>query len=168
MAVALASQPISMYERIIVPLDGSELAELALPHAVRMAELSDAPIHLVRVIDVTRTERRGALGFGLEVATDNRAWMTDEATAMAYIRAIERRLRERGLDVTAEVRRGTIAREICAASNLGDLIVMASHGRGGVTRWFVGSVAEDVVRQANVPVLLVRANHASPPAWETA
>jgi nucleotide-binding universal stress UspA family protein len=151
-----------MYERIIVPLDGSPLAERALPHAERLAALVAAPIHLVRVIDATKIERRGGFSFGLEPATDEQALVTEESAALGYIGSIERRLLERGVGVTEEVRRGAVAQEICAAANPRDLIVMASHGRGGVTRWFVGSVAEDVVRRATVPVLLVRAEHDAP------
>jgi nucleotide-binding universal stress UspA family protein len=67
------------------------------------------------------------------------------------------RLRASGLVVRTESRRGHAAREIVAATAPGDLIVMASHGRSGVTRWLMGSVAEDVLRHATVPILLVKA-----------
>ncbi len=77
--------------------------------------------------------------------------------AKDYLGGIETRLTREGLTVTTDVRQGRVAREVIAAAQPSDVIVMASHGRGGLSRWLLGSVAEDVVRHATVPVLLVHA-----------
>jgi nucleotide-binding universal stress UspA family protein len=78
--------------------------------------------------------------------------------AEAYLAAIAARLAADGLTVTTEVRPGFAAREIVAALQPGDLLVIASHGRSGLGRLFLGSVAEKVTREAREPVLLVRAD----------
>ncbi|MFM9106205.1 MAG: universal stress protein, partial [Chloroflexota bacterium] len=81
--------------------------------------------------------------------------------AADYLSALSEWLRERhrgrGLAVTTETRAGMAARELVALAGRGDLLVMSSHGRTGPARWLLGSVAEEVVRQAPCPVLLVRA-----------
>jgi nucleotide-binding universal stress UspA family protein len=151
-----------MYERIVVALDGSELAERALAHGEELARRLGAPLHLVRVADVAR------LRFGANEAAEAYAALggelaEEEAEAGAYLDAIRARLGERGLAVTTEVRRGTAAREVVEAARPGDLLVLASHGRDGARRWLLGSVAEDVTRRAPAPVLLVRA---APPEGE--
>ena len=133
-----------MYRRIVVPLDGSAFAEQALSEAERMARLAGAPVHLLRVIDVLE----------FEVARET-------AAASSYLQTIAERLGKSGLVADIEIRRGQTEREVIAVSRPGDVIVMASHGRGGVPRWFLGSVAEAVVRHATVPVLLVRATEPS-------
>jgi nucleotide-binding universal stress UspA family protein len=146
-----------MYTRIVVPLDGSPLAELALAHAATLAKAVNAPIHLLRIVDYTRMESYGPYGLALEYASFEPTLSEEEETARAYLGEVQAKLEEDGLSVTTDVRRGAVVREIVGGSEPGDLIVMGSHGRGGVTRWLLGSVAEDVVRHSTVPVLLVRA-----------
>jgi nucleotide-binding universal stress UspA family protein len=145
-----------MYQRIIVPLDGSALAERALPLAEGLARLTGAPLHLVRVIDPTE---RGA-----PRDPDLRAyqiWLEDERIAARNdLERVETASLARQQRVTVEYRFGPAAREILATVRPDDLIVMATHGRGGPARWYLGSVAEEVARQTTVPVLLVRAGHA--------
>jgi nucleotide-binding universal stress UspA family protein len=144
-----ASHPID-YHRIVVPLDGSAAAEQALPHAEAMAQRLDAPLHLVRVLDPTRV---GTFDGGMAM----QQWVADERSiARNYLERIERELRQRQRTVTVEYRLGPAAQELLAATQPDDLLVMATHGRSGLGRWFLGSVAESVVRQAPVPVLLVR------------
>jgi nucleotide-binding universal stress UspA family protein len=146
-----------VYQRIVVPLDGAELAEIALAHGAHLAGLLGAELHLLRVVDVTRLERYGPYGLALEYASYEQVLTTESATARAYLSTLSERLRSTGLHVTDEIRSGVVSREVIAATAPGDLIVMASHGRAGVKRWFLGSVAEDVVRHATVPVMLIRA-----------
>lgn len=147
-----------MYKRIVVPMDGSELAETALGQATELSHAFNAPLFLVRVIDVSSmasyagaTPMAGA-DFGL-LGT-----MVDEERedATAYIKAMVTKLEGEGLTVSGEVLQGSIAAAIVDSAGPQDVIVIASHGRSGVKRWFLGSVAEEVVRRAACPVLLVR------------
>jgi nucleotide-binding universal stress UspA family protein len=155
-----------MYRRIVVPLDGSKLAETALSQAIDLARLTGAPVHLLRVVDFRRLDQYGPYALALEYAGD--PVLADEhALALAYVRDVRSRLDGMGLYANTEVREGRIAREVVAALKPGDIVVMASHGRGGFSRWLLGSVAEDVVRHAAVPVLLVKADAASVPAEDS-
>jgi nucleotide-binding universal stress UspA family protein len=147
-----------MYARVVVPLDGSELAERVLSHAETLARLLGASLHLVRVVDVARVERYGAIA--VEYAALDLLLEDERVAAREYLAATERDLGERGFTVTTELREGVSSREILAATKPDDLLAMATHGRGGLARWFLGSVAEEVVRRATVPVLLVRAEPA--------
>jgi nucleotide-binding universal stress UspA family protein len=147
-----------MFHRIVVPLDGSKLAEAALPAAEEFARLANAPIVLLRVVDFTRLEQYGPYGLALEYASVEPVLAAERAEAVKYLEEVCSRLGAKGLSVTFAVRSGPVAREIVAATRPGDVIVMASHGRGGLSRWLLGSVAEDVVRHALVPVMIVRAD----------
>lgn len=145
------------YRRIVVPLDGSSLAEQALPHAEALAQLTHAPLHLVRVIDPTHLAPLAGVALRRD-ATALQLLLEDERIAARdYLERIERDLLARQQTVTVEYRQGPAARELLAAAQSGDLLVMATHGLGGLAHWFLGSVAEAVVRRAPVPVWLVRA-----------
>jgi nucleotide-binding universal stress UspA family protein len=150
-----------MYRRIVVPLDGSKLAEAALPQAIDLARLTGAPIHLVRVVDFTRLEQYGPYALALEYSGVEPVLSDEHAAALAYLREVRERLKGEDLYANTEVREGRVAREVVAALRPGDIVVMASHGRGGLSRWLLGSVAEDVLRHATVPVLLVKADAAA-------
>jgi len=150
-----------MYRRIVVPLDGSKLAEESLPQAEELARLTGAPIHLIWVVDYTRLERYGPYALALEYSAAEPMLAEEIAIARSYLQGVEERLATTGVSVDSEVLQGRVAREIVAASKPGDVIVMASHGRGGLSRWLLGSVAEDVLRHTAVPVLLVKASAAT-------
>ena len=156
-----------MFERIVVPLDGSELAEKALPPAEELARLANAPLHLVRVIDLTRLERYGAYGLAVEYAGFEMVADEERRVARAYLDQTAAALNGRGHSVTTEVVDGISPRAIVGLTRPGDAIVMASHGRTGMSRWFLGSVAEEVVRHATVPVVLIRALPAGKEAGAT-
>ncbi len=145
-----------MFDRIVVALDGSEVSERALPPAEELARRLGAPLHLVRVADPTWL-RFGGNQAALEYAALGEAFADEEREAGDYLRRTLAALRGRGLEATSEVRRGAAATELVAGASPGDLLVMASHGRGGPARWLLGSVAEDVTRRSTAPVLLVRA-----------
>jgi nucleotide-binding universal stress UspA family protein len=161
-----------MFTRLIVPLDGSDLAERALPQAQELARLTGAPLHLVRVIDLGRLERYGSYGLALEYGAVEKIVEEEEESARAYMQSVVERLKAEDVAVTSEIRRGLAGRELIAVAEPSDLIVMASHGRGGIARWFLGSVAEEVTRRSRAPVLLVRAlapaDHASAPGGSMA
>lgn len=147
-----------MYQRLVVPLDGSDIAESALVEAEQMAALTQALIHLIRVVDVTDRDTASIYGVMAD-PSDVSVLLTDEVdAARQYLESIAQRITEHGYHVTWEVWRGPAANQLIAASKPGDLYVMASHGRSGIARWFMGSVAEDVVRRSSVPVLLIRAS----------
>lgn len=151
-----------MYTRILVPLDGSKLAERALPAAEELARLMHAPLHLVRVIDPAQWDLRayGAGELTGAQATASSLRTEEGYAADAYLERIQERAVEHGISSSGEMRYGNAAREIVAMAQAGDLIVMSTHGRGGLSRWFMGSVAEDVMRRAAVPVLMIRAHPA--------
>lgn len=153
-----------MYKRIVVPLDGSDLAKQALPNAIIMARLSQAPIHLVRVIDLTQLDRYGLYGFGGGALAFQSLVDDEMETATTELEKSASELRSQGMTVTTEVRRGGVVFELQQVAQPGDLYVIASHGRGGVSRWFLGSVAEELVRRSVVPVLIVRVLMPSDPA----
>ena len=145
-----------MYQRIIVPLDGSELAERALPEAEELARLSGAELLIMRVVGFPATQ---AGGFGMwDVQQGVLAELVEQDTrdSETYLLDIKQRSAETGLKVATEIRRGLVVPAILHDLKPGDVIVMGTHGRGGLKRWFMGSVAEDVVRQSPVPVLLIR------------
>jgi nucleotide-binding universal stress UspA family protein len=148
-----------MYDRILVPLDGSELASTALVHARELARRLNVPLHLIRAIDPTVINRVGTVGMGFDYTAIDELLSEEEQDAKTYIDSQVDTLIGEGLTTTGVVLRGYAAAAIDSVAKEGDLIVMASHGRTGVRRWFLGSVAEEVLRQSRVPVLLIRQPH---------
>jgi nucleotide-binding universal stress UspA family protein len=148
-----------MYDRILVPLDGSELASTALVHAKELAKRLASPLHLIRAIDPTVINRVGTVGMGFDYTAIDELLSEEEQDAKTYIDSQVDALTGEGLTTTGVVLRGYAAAAIDSVAKDGDLIVMASHGRTGVRRWFLGSVAEEVLRQSRVPVLLIRQHH---------
>ncbi len=145
-----------MYNRIVVPLDGSHLASEALAHAKDLAKRLDVPLHLVRAVDPTVGAGIGPIGMGFDYTAVSELITEEEQDATAFIDTQVSALTSDGYTVTGVVLRGYAAAAIKSATQDGDLVAMASHGRTGVKRWFLGSVAEEVLRQATVPVLLIR------------
>ena len=148
-----------MYDRILVPLDGSELASTALVHAKELAKQLNVPLHLIRAIDPTVVNRVGTVGMGFDYTAIDELLSEEEQDAKTYIDSQVDALIGEGLPTTGVVLRGYAAAAIDSVAKEGDIVVMASHGRTGVRRWFLGSVAEEVLRQSRVPVLLIRQPH---------
>jgi len=148
-----------MYDRIVVPLDGSEFANISLTHAKLLARRLDVPVHLVRAIDPTVINRVGATSIGYDYSAVDDLITEEEQAATTFIDKQVESLEADGFNVTGVVLRGYAAAAVNSTTQEGDLIVMASHGRSGVRRWFLGSVAEEIVRQSTVPVLLIRQPH---------
>ncbi|MFT4037699.1 MAG: universal stress protein [Thermomicrobiales bacterium] len=145
-----------MYSRIVVGLDGSELSERALESGAELAKALNVPLHLVRVADLANVH------WGSSEAADAYAQLSQEmaheqTAASSYLDVMAAPLRDDGLTVTTEVRSGTAARELLKLSGPDDLLVVASHGRSGLERLLLGSVAEEVARKAQGPVLITRA-----------
>ena len=148
--------------RIVLPLDGSPVAERALPYAEALATLMGAPLHVVRVIDPLQP----GSPLGNLLAVDALAldiWLEGErVAAREYLEHLQGDVQTRQLPVSVERLEGPTVDALLAATRPGDLLVMATHGRGGPARWFLGSTAEAVLRRATVPILLVRADATVP------
>ena len=142
----------SMYKKILVPLDGSELAKKALVHAEGLAKTYGAEIILFQVIPLMPIY--GALEFVTSVVVDEKQ---RKATEMSLTKLAEE-MKTRGYKVTARVRVGQhVAAEIIdfAKESGVDLIVMCTHGHSGITRWVLGSIAHKVLTRAETPILLI-------------
>lgn len=148
------------YRRILVPLDGSELAEQVIPYVRALIRPNRTRISLVSVLTTGLGERTVTLLTsyppGMQLATT--ALHHAEAQLQAYLRSVAAALRERGATVSITIREGSPADEILAhASEVeADLISMTTHGLSGPSRWVYGSVAGKVLQGAHSPVLLVR------------
>jgi nucleotide-binding universal stress UspA family protein len=144
-------------DKILVPLDGSEFAERALTDALEVVDGEQTNIHLVRVVEIPSLWMPGPdvpIDYGLvQEYTDA---VSDEAHE--YLKTFSQKLQQEGRSVTWEVRDGQPAGEILkAAADFGaDVIAMSTHGRGGIGRLVFGSVAEHVLHEATVPLLLIR------------
>lgn len=145
-----------MYSKVLVPLDGSELAECVLDHLKAIAVGCQVPnIVLLNVIEPVNLpghvphEVARDIYFGAKQAA--------EVHAKKYLSDIAGRISKEGLPVTTDIIEGPAADEILkySESNQIDLIIMSSHGNSGVSRWYSGSVAEKVLRHSFVPVLVV-------------
>ncbi len=139
---------------IIVPLDGSLLAESALPLAEGLAKTFGNPLLLVRAIEHPRV---ASVTFeDPAVLAKVEEWTIEETRS--YLRRKQEEVASRGVRVTIESSTGSPAWfiEECIQAHQAGLVVMASHGRSGLGRFLVGSVAQHVLRESNAPVLLVR------------
>ena len=152
-----------MYERIVVPLDGSAFSEYAIPFATRIGSRTGAAIELVHVhMPETQAEALDSFtpfqfqGVSRSYAANDRSALRHEREAVAH-RAHELR-QSTGLEVTGRVLTGRVdsAVENEAEYFHADLIVMSTHARAGLARLRFGSVADAIIRQARMPVLLLR------------
>jgi nucleotide-binding universal stress UspA family protein len=138
-----------MYKRILVPLDGSTLAEGVLPHVQALVKSLGAELVLLRV----------AFTHVFPGADPIQSQVTAVQEAEDYVSGLAKRLQEEGVRAEAKVRYGDPVEEILDHVTWDhiDLIAMATHGRMGLTRVVLGSVAEHVLRRTSVPMLLIRA-----------
>ena len=149
-----------MYKKIMVPLDGSELAECALPHAEDIALKYGADIILVSVTERIKGYRPvEEYGSPLGETLVSEAAGKLEKQGQKYLDRIAKGLESKGIKVQTEMLMGNPAEEliIYAKTENCDLVIMASHGRSGPSRWTHGSVAEKVIRSNCAPLLMVRA-----------
>ncbi len=137
---------------ILVPLDGSRLAAAAVPYAATLAHARDARISLLAVVEPIPEHS------GLPSTAGQERDERHVTESTAYLESVAVAIRAHGLTVTTVVRHGNPANEILAASEDGgcSLIVMSTHGRTGLERMRVGSVAQHVLRHAIIPILVVR------------
>ena len=145
-----------MYDRILLPTDGSDGTEQALSHALEIAEGRDATIHAHSVVD-----RRLYLPADEEQKPELKETMQDDAQAV--VARVADGAAEAGVDCTTVVRDGVPYREILeyAAETPVDLVVMGTHGRSGRDKLAnLGSVTERVVENTDTPILVVRIDEA--------
>lgn len=144
-----------MYKKILVPLDGSTLAEAALPHAEAIAKSEGAEIILLRIPMMPATEF-----FAREPSIAVRIQQEEEAVAKKYLDTKVNELKKEKIQASTIMLEGSVPDTILgiAEETHTDMIVMSTHGRTGLKRWLIGSVADRVVHQAHIPVMLIHPN----------
>jgi len=154
-----------MYAKILVPLDGSKTAENVVPLARSFARGLQIPVELLGVVDVAEMARHGPPSQASMIRS-----IVDDTTRRFddYLERVAKNFR--GGKVQCTVRKGNAAEAIIevAGAEKQTLIALATHGRSGLDRWLLGSVAEKVLRGASNPTLVVRAKKEKNPAWEMA
>jgi nucleotide-binding universal stress UspA family protein len=142
-----------MYRRLLVPLDGSSLAEEALPHALNLARRFGSELVLLRVI----ISPYAIVAPDLVLAGTDPNLPELNQQAHQYLDSVATQL-SGAASARTIVCEGPVAEAILehAAALDVDLIIMSTHGRGGVSRWVYGSVAERVLQGSACPVLLIR------------
>lgn len=144
-----------MFQHILVPLDESFRAEQALPVAARIARATDGSVQLVQVV-YPPIDYSGGIA-PVPMLTEQ---VVEEvmATATNYLKAVATSPRLSGIETRIEVSFGPPAQSLIAAAKAyeSDLVVLCSHGRTGLTRWALGSVAHALVHHSTVPVLVLR------------
>jgi nucleotide-binding universal stress UspA family protein len=137
-----------MFQHILVPLDGSTLAEAILPHARAMAAAFDARVTLVHVLETPSRETVHVFD-----------WHLRKAEAEAYLQEQVTCLQQAGLAVASELLEGPASERIVeyAGEQQADLIILSSHGQGGLSEWHVSHIAQKVLQRGVTSILLVRA-----------
>jgi nucleotide-binding universal stress UspA family protein len=152
-----------MYSQILVPLDGSENAERALPHAQELAQAAGAILHLIQVVSHSEEldmVRGGGYDF---LAAEYSQQLAREVIAARinrageYLKEVAMRLESEGIKAETAVREGAAAENIIQyAQEKGiDLIIMGTRGQGGIQRFLLGSTTDRVLRTGHLPVLVV-------------
>lgn len=145
-----------MFDHILLPLDGSTLAEGVLPHAVALAQAFHSRLTLLRVVFVKESSDQQGMVNPMD-------WQMQKSEAESYLKTVQDRLAD--VDVESEIRvvEGNPAQEIIGYTRdeSVELIVLSSHGRGGLSEWNINSVVQKVLYRAFVPVMIVRAYKAS-------
>jgi nucleotide-binding universal stress UspA family protein len=149
-----------MYNKILVPLDGSERAEEILPHVVKLALKFQSTVTLMQVVEI----KIGAEGVefmpmaGGSVELVVRAVEEDKKLTETYLNKVKLRLQVKGVETKIRVAFGSVIDEVILAARQEnvDLIAMASHGRTGAAYVFYGSVATGVLHRIDRPLLIIR------------
>lgn len=141
--------------RVIVPFDGSDLAREALPVAIQLAKTLDAPVLLVHAVALA-----DYLDVDATAMESDYVSLVDGATLLSETVAKELEheadaLREHGVAASVNVQIGSAVESITDTMTANDLLVMTSHGEGGIRRWVVGSVARKLLQQSVSPIVLV-------------
>lgn len=148
-----------MYRHILVPLDGSALAEQVLPHVHALAaNEGTTKITLLRAVPPIFTT---SVDYSGMLATTTEAITQMEQEALDYLQHVAKQFQSEGYEVHTEISSLPPAEAIIeyAENHNVDLIVIATHGRSGLSRWVFGSVTQKVVQVAPTPVLVIRPRH---------
>jgi nucleotide-binding universal stress UspA family protein len=142
-----------MFDPILVPLDGSLLAECALPHAIAIARAFDAKVVLLRVMDKNQAGEKAQL-------FDLVNWQINKTGAKQYLEKTGTRLQKAGLRIEPTVLEGLVAESITEFSQRQGmkLIIVSSHGRSGLSQWGISSVTQKIIFSAPTSVLIIRAH----------
>jgi len=145
-----------MYKKILVPLDGSPEAECVIPHLETIAKTGVKDIELISVVEPIEIPTRGRIALSEDDLKNITLELKSETHK--YLDQVAKRLTRAGIKVHPIILTGKPAESLInyIDSNDIDLVIMATHGRSGITRLFWGSIAEKVLRSVNVPVLLVK------------
>ena len=146
-----------LVKRILVPLDGSDVGEAALPWAVELAQRLGAELILFQVVKHVMILATEGASMSSEMYEEEEKYR--RAAAMAYLQNIGKSALEKGLSISHALGSGPPADQIIdyAEANEVDLIAMSTHGRSGISRWVFGSVTDKVLHAGNTAVLTVRA-----------
>lgn len=148
-----------MYKKMLVPVDGSLRSEVVVPHAAETAKAFGCTIRLLTVVDLDKGNGNSASPSKNDEAA-SLDWVESQIEeAENHLRPVAERFQDCGLKPEMEVRFGNPSEEILkAAAEYGtDIIAMATRSRRGVARLMFGSVADSVLRESHVPVLLITA-----------
>jgi len=143
-----------MLEHMLVPLDGSPLAECVLPHVVALAHAFGARVTVLRILERTRAADPTR-------SVDPLDWHIRKAEAGAYLDGVAARLQEVGLRVEKGLLEGQAAERIVEFAHTTDvsLVLLSSHGRSGLSGWNISGVVQKIVLRAYMPTMIVRAYH---------
>ena len=144
-----------MYKKILVPLDGSPLAEAVLPHAEALAKSEHAEIVILRVPIMPAAEY-----FARDPAASSLIRQDIEKESVEYVSNTVAALKKDNVQATGITREGLVPDTILevADETHADVIAMSTHGRTGIKRWLMGSVADKIIHHAHIPVMLIHPN----------
>ncbi|HYP61247.1 MAG TPA: universal stress protein [Thermomicrobiales bacterium] len=157
---APATRQLPQLQRIIVPLDGSDRSMLAIPAAATVSKQLRAPVELLTAVDLPQVVSP-AMAYGPAFSPEFYAEIEEQTTRNAdeYLNEAIAEFGKYDVAATKHIMIGSAVAAILDFAKPGDVIVMTSRGQGGFKRWFLGSVAEKLVRDAPAPVLLVPSHH---------
>lgn len=148
-----------MYDTILVPLDGSERAEVILSHVVELARKFSAKVILLKAVE-EKLVYTGDLEVSAVIKKDEELARQNN-TAESYLKGVQEKFEQQNIQVTTRIMRGQpveVIIEIAKQENA-DLIAMASHGRSGLGRVFYGSVAAGILQRVDRPLLIIRSSN---------